>query len=72
MHSTTSPDTIKPIAVTEILCVLGLAGSLILVVQLPKKRISVQKTVGKGQNRLSFQRKSLYIGEAELLGKPIP
>jgi hypothetical protein len=46
--------SIKPIALTEVLYVPGLAGSLISVVQLQNKGISIQTTVGKGQNRLLF------------------
>ena len=60
--------TIIPIALTEVLYAPGLAGSLISVVQLQDKGISVQ-TTGKGLKRLLFQRDGRVIGEAELLGK---
>jgi hypothetical protein len=60
---------VSPVALTEVLYVPGLAGSLISVVQLQDKGITVRTTGDKGLKRLLIERQGRVLGEAERLGK---
>jgi len=62
--------TITPVALTEVLYAPGLAGSLISVLQLQDKGITVRTTVKKGQpGGLLIERQGRAIGVATRLGK---
>jgi hypothetical protein len=62
-------STVRTVALTEVLYVPQLAGSLISVLQLQDKGITIRTTIGPEGKSLLIERQGVIIGVADLIGK---